>query len=897
MLGILCALRADVGSEENVPTAEADKILYDPRTESVMDDLATPREVAHFSETLQGDWTLFVEDRSHSVRWSLGLPKRWLADLPGHTGRFSGAARPGEFYVFQIGVFAAKSATGDLEVRFSDLTGSADGIESTRLRCLSLGGTNFLGQPFTKQVKVPAGRLQALWIGVDVPATAAGAYEGTVTVTDTASGTSRDIVLHLTVTGAVLEDHGDKDSWRLSRLRWLDSTIGLDDNLVTQPFIPIARDNNVLKVLGRDLVLGDNGLPRQIRSRFNTSNTGIESRPTLDLLAAPFHFVVETDAGEVSLSPEKVVFTRELEGAVNWHAVSRSRDIELTVQGLLEYDGFVDYKCRFKSTAPLQVKDIRLEANVAAGAAELFMGLGHKGGTSPGNVDWKWNADLNQDGFWLGAVNGGFKLQLYGDNWRSPLVNAYYHFRPLEIPESWGGADGKTGGIQLEQSAAGEMRAAAYSGARPLAAGETLDFNFKLFLTPFKPLDTDAQWTLRYYHPHQGKNNQIFYECDKVKAMGANVINIHHNQDPNPTINYPYFDLSLPLLQQAVASGHANGVKTKIYYTTREITSNLPELFAFWSMNGEIICPSPGNDGTNARPVTNKNGPHPWLVAHLGETGYIPAWREVLKGRYQDMLDLAVITTPDSRLDNFFCEGLVFTLRQTEFDGVYVDDTSLGRKSFQRAHRIFEASGKRLLADMHSWNHWNPLAGETPSVYCFMQNLPYYHRLWLGESFRYDTTAPDYWLVEISGIPFGLMSEMLRGGGNKWRGMLFGMTARLGWSGDPRPEWQLWDEFGMPGSEMIGWWDEACPVKTDDPNVLATVYKKKGRTLIALASWSPEETNVRLSMDWEALGLDPKQAMLHAPAVDGYQTESTFTPETAIPVQPGRGWLLVAESN
>ena len=65
--------------------------------------------------------------------------------------------------------------------------------------------------------------------------------------------------------------------------------------------------------------------------------------------------------------------------------------------------------------------------DVAPGAGAYFMGLGKKGGQCPQSVDWKWNPDVNQDGFWLGAVNGGFKLQLYGDNWRTPLINCYYH--------------------------------------------------------------------------------------------------------------------------------------------------------------------------------------------------------------------------------------------------------------------------------------------------------------------------------------------------------------------------------------------------------------------------------------------------------------------------------------
>jgi hypothetical protein len=155
-------------------------------------------------------------------------------------------------------------------------------------------------------------------------------------------------------------------------------------------------------------------------------------------------------------------------------------------------------------------------------------------------------------------------------------------------------------------------------------------------------------------------------------------------------------------------------------------------------------------------------------------------------------------------------------------------------------------------------------------------------------------------LVEISGIPFGLMGEMLQDGGNAWRGMAFGMTSRLPWAGDPRPLWKVWDEFGITESEMIGWWVEANPVKTGTPAVLATAYVKRGdgkaarpSVLIALASWAKGPVDTRLAIDWKKLGLDPKKAVLRAPVIDKFQDAAEFKPGDAIRVEPGKGWLLV----
>jgi len=424
-----------------------------------MEALASDEEVAKHVGTLGAAWTLFVEDRAHPIRKTTGLPRRWLNDLGGHTAAYVGAAQPGEFHVFQVGVFAASAATGPLTVRYENLPG---------IRCFNLGGTDFRGQALTKTVSIEQGKLQALWFGVDVPKNASDLISGKIIVTT--PGHAEEIQVTLKVEGPALDDHGDRDSWRLSRLRWLDSTIGLDDNVVTQPYTAIVRDGQTLKILGRELVLGNDGLPRQIRSFFNADNTAIVGQPTRLLLAAPLRFVVETDAGPLTFGEENLKFTRELKGAVNWRAESSAAAMRLAVDGLLEYDGFADLRCRLGAMSQSKIKDIRLEADVTPGADEYFMGLTQAGGRCPDAVEWQWKPSFYQDGFWIGAVNGGFKLQLFGANWRTPLINSYYHWRELMLPESWG-----TGGIRINKTAAG-TKTVAYTGPRELAAGQALDF-------------------------------------------------------------------------------------------------------------------------------------------------------------------------------------------------------------------------------------------------------------------------------------------------------------------------------------------------------------------------------------------------------------------------------------
>ena len=95
--------------------------------------------------------------------------------------------------------------------------------------------------------------------------------------------------------------------------------------------------------------------------------------------------------------------------------------------------------------------------------------------------------------------------------------------------------------------------------------------------------------------------------------------------------------------------------------------------------------------------------------------------------------------------------------------------------------------------------------------------------------------------------------------------MLYGMTNRLGWCGNPRPLWKLWDSFGIQEARMSGYWDPDCPVKTGRKDVLATAYVRDGKTLVAIASWATEPVSVRLDVAYSQLKIDSATAVLFAP--------------------------------
>jgi len=76
---------------------------------------------------------------------------------------------------------------------------------------------------------------------------------------------------------------------------------------------------------------------------------------------------------------------------------------------------------------------------------------------------------------------------------------------------------------------------------------------------------------------------------------------------------------------------------------------------------------------------------------------------------------------------------------------------------------------------------------------------------------------------------------------------------------------------------------------------LATAYVKDGKTLVSIASWAKEDVNCRLRIDWKFLRINPKQAKLPAPAIEDFQNPASFVPGDVIPVEAGKGWLLIIE--
>ena len=467
-----------------------------------MEVIATAEETSRLlARYPDRQYLLFPEDRRHPIRMFEDLPYRWVQRGPQEL--FTGQARPGEFYVLQVGVWACRAPIEGLQLTAGELK-SADGatIGADAIRCINLEGRDWLGSKLKKTFTVGRGIVRPLWIGVRVPEDALGVYTGAIRLA-TQQAPESVVRLELQVQGDVLQDGGDSDLWRLSRLRWLDSSLGLEDGVVP-PFVPVSMQGSTLKLLGRQISFGPLGLPAQVTSGQQ------------DILARPVRLAVSTPDGAVQFGPGTDGPVEQRSATVRRECKSRAGDLALTVSSLTEFDGCISYEAVLSTASAVSIEDIALEVPLRRDVTTYMMGMGKRGGYRPDKWAWKWDIEHADNMVWLGDAHAGLQVKLCGptDPWQMRDL------RPTGIPVSWGN-EGKGGCLISERGDTVTLKA--YTGSRTLSAGDSLQFRFRFLITPFKPLDP-GHYNWRY---------------GDVRA-DANILHVHHGTSENPYINYPF---------------------------------------------------------------------------------------------------------------------------------------------------------------------------------------------------------------------------------------------------------------------------------------------------------------------------------------------------------------------
>lgn len=580
----------------------------------------------------------------------------------------------------------------------------------------------------------------------------------------------------------------------------------------------------------------------------------------------------------------------------------------------MEYDGHLDYAI-FLSGEGIELDDISLTFNVVRGIARFAVGggFGSDGNWFPAKntslLDWSWGKnDVQGWRVWVGDVDAGLYLKLKGeeDEWNSA--------NPIEapMPRSWAGLGGNSGGIRVEiaNNAPESVSISAFTGPTRLQT-LPLVFNFSLVATPTKGDYTHSEEGKRE-HYHRSRHYHVPYgrwvppdPCNitSFDLPQPTTLILHQSNRLNPYINWPFHPNIEPELAKYVHRANKCGVAVKMYYTVHELTNHCVELFAFLSMNGEVLLhrkndvpplPGPGSlfstsaikRASSKRQMRRNLGQggdlkgNEWLLEHL-VTGYEGAWYTNNPGFEEDA---AIFDNVTSRFLNYYISGQKYLYDQIGLAGLYYDGF-LGERRIQK--RIRKMSESPSINSVVRFDiHGRPFE--------YTELLPYVDSMWTAEGIDFTRNAA-YWLISISALPFGSFGEMLGGDyvppveghfcgescANRWRGMLFGMSNRAGWNGkDPNDNmhlWKLWDELAIEKCNMYGWWNRSNPVKVFDEHshlsetVLATAYVNPGNVmLVAIASWNATNTTISLSFDWKSIGLERERASVTVPHIPSF---------------------------
>ncbi|MHA1794184.1 MAG: glycoside hydrolase domain-containing protein [Promethearchaeota archaeon] len=833
---------------------EAKVVEFQSRTEHdsfyPMEIPATKKEVKMMLKSVNSEYLIFPESRRYPIRMLDNIPFKWLEKGP--SLEFTGQAKRNEYYTFQLGILPIQRDLIDVKLKFSGLKDRSGNVilDNSKFTCFNLEGININGEFFRKKLSIKKNTIQPLWIGIDIPETIpSGEYNANIEFSSrNANKESIKIILH--VSDDILKDRGDSETWRHSRLRWLNSTLGISNDVIPI-FTPLKVEGTSVTFSGKKVVLNDKGLPGSI------------SRGDYYLLNEPIMFSIHGDKSKKDFKDMSLEFSEISKGIVKWRADGSNGFAKISIEGKLEPDGYMRYKITIlpSSKPKLHVKDMVLCIPVSSNIGSYFMGMGRKGGKIK-NYEWNWNGPSNS--FWVGNHHVGLHVKILGASYTGPLLNLY---KP-KPPSAWyNKGKGKFKVILLEKTNKLQLN----TGPMTIHANQGHVLEFAFLVTPLKKLDPRKHFSFKYFHhPSPSKED---YET------GINVINIHHATEINPYINYPF--IKTRKMKEYIKEKHEMGIKVKIYYTLREMTNFITELWAFRSLGEEIF-----EQKQRKWWMFFYRKAFPWLKEHLRKN-FVAGWYTVLP---DDSVDSAIITSGESRLYNYYIEGLAWLLKNIDIDGLYLDDVSFDRRVIKRIRYVMEQiKPGQCMIDLHS----NTGFSKGPATK-YTEFFPYIDKIWFGESFKYNEMSCDEWFVECSGIPFGLMGDMLQDGGNKWRGMIYGMTTRLPWIPEhsPVPIWKIWDEFGIKDAKMIGYWDESCPVRASNDDIKITVYEKPEKILLSIASWSNSVQKIQLSIDWEKIQLKKDNAMLHAPFIDKFQEEKSFQLEDTILVKPKQGWLL-----
>ena len=540
----------------------------------------------------------------------------------------------------------------------------------------------------------------------------------------------------------------------LARIAWVNSRAGIHER--PPPGVaPIAAQTGggelykapeVHFAFERSLAVGALGLPEQITAK------GVE------LLAAPISVRAQVEKSQVEWRASRpVALANGTAAGVRWEAEGWARRGGPQTPPLscaarrAEYDGWVDLTVEIRAkSGEVQLQDVELRVPFRQQMSTYGLGMGFRGGRRPAR--WAWSGTSCA----AASASTSAAITRWGGRGRRRPQRQPQGGGGVEVPLAWRRRCPRRGAAPAAAMCSSSTRAAPPSwrarGRRKVSPTKPLTLRFAPDHAGARPAERPRRARLTAVLPHQ--------------VLGLGPADGRRGRPPRRQrgdaapgeLSQPVHQL--PVLRErdgGAARLHSAdayaGRRVKLYFTTKELTSWATELPLFRELGTEIV--------TAADTLNHRRGSS-YLQEQL--SNYAAAWcTHSVKGSRGGRADLAfedqaLLVNGASRWCNYYVEGVRWVLRHLKLDGIYLDGIRFPARcrsasvtpSPPRAARG-GADTRAPLLDLH--------AG--PNLRSFLEHTPYLDSLWVGENIEWGSGTPDYWLVAVSGLCWGLYSDML----------------------------------------------------------------------------------------------------------------------------------------
>ena len=279
-------------------------------------------------------------------------------------------------------------------------------------------------EAYVKTYTLRGGHVGSLWMGLQIPNNDTVADGDVVAgeIAITADGFDEPLIVNINVNvdGDQVSDNGDSDIRKsFSRLRWLDSHIGIDES-VSAPFTildVVKNEENSLEIgaLLKKITINELGFVKKATIDHTTSRKGEDVLTQYDLLNPVVLVAVDEDNNDVVMTRNSstLQITFQSDAKVEWKTELISADglLSANVVGSIEYDSY----CRYSVTLNgdnVALNDVQLRWK-NDGHAKMMEGMGSFA-VKADDLEWKWNNNSGTNSLWLGRAEAGLMVKLRG---------------------------------------------------------------------------------------------------------------------------------------------------------------------------------------------------------------------------------------------------------------------------------------------------------------------------------------------------------------------------------------------------------------------------------------------------------------------------------------------------